>query len=402
MLNLSHFFNQIKELKYFVTKIDVPYAPIDFPENYAIGKDIDIIIDKKDYKKIYKIVKIFSKNHINFQQILIKEKYGFRFRFEENNSLHFQIDVKYGNENISDEFLENSLNYRQLKNNYYVTTPLYEVKFREISYNKDNNKKYHLEWINSNKPNYIKDFIWDNHRIKESVINDECYLEGTCHDDRFKNIETPSVEDLYNSMIKINKITEYFDRGSCAVIGNSSILLDSNYGDEIDKHSTIIRCNLGRTKGFEKSVGSRTDFRFIASKSFNRVEIPTHENYDFGFFPSLKNEHFFVRYDHPNTKALIGGMINNMNGNNFIHYLIPEFIKKCDELKNGYSSIGFIASIFASCFFNKVSLYGFNFFKEGVENSHYFEKVKSEASAGHNFDSEENVLSRIENIKIFK
>jgi hypothetical protein len=91
-----------------------------------------------------------------------------------------------------------------------------------------------------------------------------------------------------------------------------------------------------------------------------------------------------------------------MNGNNFIHYLIPEFIKKCDELKNGYSSIGFIASIFASCFFNKVSLYGFNFFKEGVENSHYFEKVKSEASAGHNFDSEENVLSRIENIKIFK
>ena len=70
------------------------------------------------------------------------------------------------------------------------------------------------------------------------------------------------------------------------------------------------------TKGFEKSVGSRTDFRFIASKSFNRVEVPTHENYDFGFFPSLNDEHFFVRYDHPNTKELIGGMINNMNGNN--------------------------------------------------------------------------------------
>ena len=56
----------------------MPYAPTDFPQNYAIGKDIDIIVDKKDYKKIYKIIKIFSKNYINFQQRLIKEKYGFK------------------------------------------------------------------------------------------------------------------------------------------------------------------------------------------------------------------------------------------------------------------------------------------------------------------------------------
>ena len=74
MLDLLYFFEQIKELRYFVTKIDVPYVPEDFPKSYAVGKDIDIIVDQRDFRKIYDIVQKFSSDYNNFQHKLIKEK----------------------------------------------------------------------------------------------------------------------------------------------------------------------------------------------------------------------------------------------------------------------------------------------------------------------------------------
>jgi len=242
--------------------------------------------------------------------------------------------------------------------------------------------------------NNIKDFIWNNQQIKESIIKDSCYVEGTCGDKRFKDIETPSIEDLYNNMIELNDID--IKGKSCAIIGNSSILLDTEYGEIIDNHDIVIRCNVARTTGFEKNVGSKTTFRFIAAKSFTRDVLPSHSEYDFNFLPSLNNEHFFIRYDHPNTKALIGGMLNNYRGNNYIHYLSPYFILECDKLNNSYSSIGFISIIFGTRFFDKVSLYGFNFFKEGIEKGHYFEGIQKGTNVGHNFDSEENVILQLQ------
>ena len=242
----------------------------------------------------------------------------------------------------------------------------------------------------------INNLIWNNDTIKASIINDGCYIEGTCGDKRFKDIKTPSVEDLCSDMIELNYIDDNFNGKSCAIVGNSSILLDKEYGNDIDKHDVVIRCNLGRTNGFEKHTGSKTSFRFVAAKSFTREEVPSHEKYDFNFLPSLKDEHFFIRFDYPNTRALIGGMINNYRGNNYIHYLSPDFICECDKLKSGYSSIGFISTIFATQIFEKISLYGFNFFKEDVETSHYFEKVKDWTSTGHDFDTEENIILQLQ------
>jgi hypothetical protein len=63
----------------------------------------------------------------------------------------------------------------------------------------------------------------------------------------------------------INKLTSYpfpesnlFSGSSCAIIGNSGILLESELGSEIDSHDFIIRFAQGRVKGFETHVGSRT------------------------------------------------------------------------------------------------------------------------------------------------
>ncbi|KAG6629672.1 hypothetical protein CIPAW_14G101500 [Carya illinoinensis] len=52
---------------------------------------------------------------------------------------------------------------------------------------------------------------------------------------------------------------------SCAVVGNSGILLKSDYGDLIDSHEVVIRLNNARIKGFERDVGSKTNVSFVNS-----------------------------------------------------------------------------------------------------------------------------------------
>ncbi|EOA37894.1 hypothetical protein CARUB_v10009362mg [Capsella rubella] len=52
---------------------------------------------------------------------------------------------------------------------------------------------------------------------------------------------------------------------SCAVVGNSGTLLNSQYGDLIDKHEIVIRLNNAKTERFEKKVGSKTSISFINS-----------------------------------------------------------------------------------------------------------------------------------------
>ncbi|XP_033099047.1 CMP-N-acetylneuraminate-poly-alpha-2,8-sialyltransferase-like [Anneissia japonica] len=47
---------------------------------------------------------------------------------------------------------------------------------------------------------------------------------------------------------------------SCAVIGNSGILLNSSCGCEIDSHEFVLRSNIAPILGFEKDVGYRHDF----------------------------------------------------------------------------------------------------------------------------------------------
>uniref|UniRef100_A0A0C9RTX6 TSA: Wollemia nobilis Ref_Wollemi_Transcript_13298_2261 transcribed RNA sequence n=1 Tax=Wollemia nobilis TaxID=56998 RepID=A0A0C9RTX6_9CONI len=52
---------------------------------------------------------------------------------------------------------------------------------------------------------------------------------------------------------------------SCAVVGNSGILLRKAQGALIDSHEMVIRLNNARTAGFERSVGAKTTLAFVNS-----------------------------------------------------------------------------------------------------------------------------------------
>lgn len=53
--------------------------------------------------------------------------------------------------------------------------------------------------------------------------------------------------------------------GTCAVVGNSGILLGSNHGELINSHEFVIRLNNARVTGYERDVGSKTSLSFVNS-----------------------------------------------------------------------------------------------------------------------------------------
>lgn len=52
---------------------------------------------------------------------------------------------------------------------------------------------------------------------------------------------------------------------SCAVVGNSGILLTKELGELIDSHEVVIRLNNARIESYQKNVGSKTTLSFVNS-----------------------------------------------------------------------------------------------------------------------------------------
>ena len=78
---------------------------------------------------------------------------------------------------------------------------------------------------------------------------------------------------------------------TCAIVGSSPNVFENENGDFIDEHDCVVRFNLARTEGYEKSVGSKTDFRIIRDHEmlFETDNISDSELDDF-----LKDRRHFI------------------------------------------------------------------------------------------------------------
>lgn len=243
--------------------------------------------------------------------------------------------------------------------------------------------------------NELEKYIIDNKKIND-VFNID------------KSLNYPLVK---NSGLKLNQIISRIKEmnkprlnikgnPSIAVIGNSGILLDNEFGKEIDSHDLIIRCNLARVKGFEKHVGSKTSIRCIAGKSFWYNLKGKMEAFDDGFIPNL-NETLIIKATPLNNA--IQGVVKNFYSKNTIHFFTEEFINYCNSLcKSSDVTVGFCAVVLACALSTNVSIYGFNFFRENDWNKkHYFEKM-TPYQQGHNFEYEAEYFNELLNKKHIK
>ena len=141
VLNLNNYFNEIKDINYALTKIDVPYNPKEFPNKYAVGKDLDILVSAKDYNKIKTITIKYFKQYSLFTFKIIETNNNIKLRLEEKNKLHYLIDIIVNNSLIIG---------RVEKDNYYILSLENEKKVRLNVIKKNPHKKYHKIWLIKN------------------------------------------------------------------------------------------------------------------------------------------------------------------------------------------------------------------------------------------------------------
>ncbi|OIV99281.1 hypothetical protein TanjilG_17091 [Lupinus angustifolius] len=88
---------------------------------------------------------------------------------------------------------------------------------------------------------------------------------------RKKRFQPGIMLELIRSVkVPIDRYSGVFDSSeqryaSCAVVGNSGILLNKDYGSLIDAHDVVIRLNNARVDNFEHKVGKKTSISFVNS-----------------------------------------------------------------------------------------------------------------------------------------
>jgi len=203
-----------------------------------------------------------------------------------------------------------------------------------------------------------------------------------------------TLDEIITKTEELNTIELPVDRTkSIAVVGNSGKLLDEEYGELIDSHDIVIRCNLALIDGFERHVGTKKDFRVIAGKSFWRDIKHTFSSYDNNFLTSLENEQFLIKANP--IAAAIQGIIKNYNTTSKISYIRQEVIDNIEQRMGTFdTSAGLTAIELATQWSANVSIFGFGFFEEGWETQHYFETIKPYIR-GHNPSEEKEYVNNL-------
>eukprot|EP00193_Tetraselmis_chui_P016506 CAMPEP_0177783202 /NCGR_PEP_ID=MMETSP0491_2-20121128/18955_1 /TAXON_ID=63592 /ORGANISM="Tetraselmis chuii, Strain PLY429" /LENGTH=228 /DNA_ID=CAMNT_0019303713 /DNA_START=181 /DNA_END=868 /DNA_ORIENTATION=- len=181
---------------------------------------------------------------------------------------------------------------------------------------------------------------------------------------------------------------------TCALVGNSGILLDSKMGQAIDRHEAVMRINYPPTRGFEDDVGSKTTYDFSNSSPFAECSSYSEAAH------SLHNNLF---------RSLVAGQPQKLFGplmdkypEQPVHFLHPDFVFRSIRLwaelqlelearmKKKFKKkpmSGWLAMMFMIQMCEKLDVYGFEAYNNphAAHRYHYFDKVKA-VLQHHSFD----------------
>ncbi len=145
---------------------------------------------------------------------------------------------------------------------------------------------------------------------------------------------------------------------TCAVIGNSSALLDTTYGELIDSHDIVIGFNFSPVLGFEKYVGSKSTIR-IMGKSW----LPPLSTYNDEIIIHRYNNRKYILDDITQCDILMNYKFCQFH-HNFNTYC-------ADISKFKVPSNGFMGVMLALNLCDVVNIFGFDVFNK-CDRYHYF------------------------------
>ena len=161
---------------------------------------------------------------------------------------------------------------------------------------------------------------------------------------------------------------------TCAVVGSGGIMVHKsvqadNLGDAIDKHEAVFRFNLAPTKGFEKSVGSKTTFRLINRKHFGFREYANETSLQHTTTPDVMKQFWDYKSLHPDLPTYpIDG--------SFYKYVMSD-----KDVANSRPSNGYLGLNLALMICDKINVYGFaRNWKQRNMRYHYFNKEEPNES----------------------
>ncbi|XP_030046304.1 alpha-2,8-sialyltransferase 8B [Microcaecilia unicolor] len=181
---------------------------------------------------------------------------------------------------------------------------------------------------------------------------------------------------------------------TCAIVGNSGILLNSDCGREIDSHDFIIRCNLAPVEEFAKDVGMKTDLVTMNPSVVQRA------------FEDLVNEtwkaKFLQRLQNLNGSILWIPAFMAKGGEERVEWVNGLILKHRINVRTAYPSLrllhavrgywltnkvhikrpttGLLMYTLATRFCNRIYLYGFWPFPRDINQNpvkyHYYDSLK--------------------------
>ena len=205
---------------------------------------------------------------------------------------------------------------------------------------------------------------------------------------------------------------------SCALIGNSGNVLDYEYGEIIDSHDCVIRCNEAKITGYEKHVGSKKTIRIANSHMFHAVLDNTtlsiedmkrkfsafdrYALYDIENEVILAKSH--VNIDHDPGFREVFARLEDRNGS-VVKIVNEDFHLMCENYLGSGPTCGFIGLLLALKYFKKISCFGFSFYEgQDWKTKHYYEEITPYYMSSHKFKKEKAVFYQLAEegkIKIF-
>jgi len=235
----------------------------------------------------------------------------------------------------------------------------------------------------------FKDIFYSFKDIKNILLTDSEVKGNFIFDDTF----FLEIKKIFDSEFDYD-----FKNKTCAIVGNSPNLLESEVGKRIDEYDIVIRCNHGPTEGYEKYVGTKTNFRVVSSKVFGYDAITSLSKFDHEYLSNLTNQHFIIklplsRFPH----HVLYGFQKNFGSTNKVTVMKDSFQQTIKQRVGGVEpSTGIFGLVLFLCFVEKIDMYGFDFYGgRGKTNKlHYFEDV-NHYPGSHNFDIERSIVDSL-------